>query len=482
MPHIHRLSDLLVNQIAAGEVVERPASVLKEVLENAVDAGARAVEVQLEQGGVRRIRVADDGCGIARDELALALERHATSKIATLDDLEHVGTMGFRGEALAAIAAVARTSITSRAEGASHAWRIEAGREPEPAALDQGTVVDVADLYYNTPARRKFLKTEATEFAHCDDMFRRVALARPDIGLQLAHNGRVIHRLPPSPPAARVAALMGDDFLQHAREVQADAGVLRLAGFASLPAYSRASRDAQYFFVNGRFVRDKLLAHAVREAYADILHGARHPAYALFLELDPAGVDVNVHPAKIEVRFRESRAVHQFVFHAVRRTLAESGAGRAAEVSAPAATAAGAGPGSGAGTLQASPASSAVPQAGFGSAMPPSSVAAGTQAASRSWPPAHAQQGRLAMESASRAYFDFAAGAREAGSAGLPGRSAEHPSAPRPALVETATGEAPPLGYALGQLHGIYILAQNAAGLVLVDMHAAHERILYEKL
>jgi len=482
MPHIHRLSDLLVNQIAAGEVVERPASVLKEVLENAVDAGARAVEVQLEQGGVRRIRVADDGCGIARDELALALERHATSKIATLDDLEHVGTMGFRGEALAAIAAVARTSITSRAEGASHAWRIEAGREPEPAALDQGTVVDVADLYYNTPARRKFLKTESTEFAHCDDMFRRVALARPDIGLQLAHNGRVIHRLPPSPPAARVAALMGDDFLQHAREVQADAGVLRLAGFASLPAYSRASRDAQYFFVNGRFVRDKLLAHAVREAYADILHGARHPAYVLFLELDPAGVDVNVHPAKIEVRFRESRAVHQFVFHAVRRTLAESGAGRAAEVSAPAATVAGAGPGSGAGALQASPASRAVPQAGLGSAMPPLSVAAGTQAASRSWPPAHAQQGGLGVERASRAYFDFAAGAREAGSAGLPGRSAERPAGTHPAFAETPAGEAPPLGYALGQLHGIYILAQNAAGLVLVDMHAAHERILYEKL
>ena len=476
MPHIHRLSDLLVNQIAAGEVVERPASVLKEVLENAVDAGARAIEVQLEQGGVRRIRVADDGCGIARDELALALERHATSKIATLDDLERVGTMGFRGEALAAIAAVARTGITSRAEGASHAWRIEAGREPEPAALDQGTVVDVADLYYNTPARRKFLKTESTEFAHCDDMFRRVALARPDIGLQLAHNGRVIHRLPPSPPAARVAALMGDDFLQHAREVQADAGILRLAGFASLPAYSRASRDAQYFFVNGRFVRDKLLAHAVREAYADILHGARHPAYVLFLELDPAGVDVNVHPAKIEVRFRESRAVHQFVFHAVRRTLAESGAGRAAELHAPAAIGVGAGP-------AASPASGTVPQGGFSSALPPLSVpTAAHHPASRSWPPADARQGRLAMESASRAYFDFAAGARDSGGASLPDRPGEIQSGPRPAPTETATGEAPPLGYALGQLHGIYILAQNAAGLVLVDMHAAHERILYEKL
>ena len=470
MPHIHRLSDLLVNQIAAGEVVERPASVLKEVLENAVDAGARAIEVQLEQGGVRRIRVADDGCGIARDELALALERHATSKIATLDDLEQVGTMGFRGEALAAIAAVARTSITSRAQGASHAWRIEAGGEPSPAALNQGTVVDVADLYYNTPARRKFLKTEGTEYAHCDDMFRRVALARPDIGLQLAHNGRVIHRLPPSAPAARVAALMGDDFLQHAREVQADAGVLRLAGFASLPAYSRASRDAQYFFVNGRFVRDKLLTHAVREAYADILHGSRHPAYVLFLELDPAGVDVNVHPAKIEVRFREARAVHQFVFHALRRTLAESGAGRP-DTAAPAAHA----------TDSASP---PPPPPAWADA---ASAAQHTRPSAGAWHGAPPQQARLAMEPASRAYLEFAAGATRADAGGSAALAAVTTGSARvpgawPATGATGDGAPPPLGFALAQLHGVYILAQNASGLVLVDMHAAHERILYEKL
>ncbi|WP_297360664.1 DNA mismatch repair endonuclease MutL [Thauera sp.] len=473
MPHIHRLSDLLVNQIAAGEVVERPASVLKEVLENAVDAGARTIEVQLEQGGVRRIRVADDGCGIAREELGLALERHATSKIASLDDLERVGTMGFRGEALAAIAAVARTRITSRAEGASHAWQIEAGGEPEPAALNQGTVVDVADLYYNTPARRKFLKTEGTEFAHCDDMFRRVALARPNIGLQLTHNGRVTHRLPPAAPAARVGALMRDDFLQHAREVHADAGVLRLAGFASLPAYSRASRDAQYFFVNGRFVRDKLLAHAVREAYADILHGARHPAYVLFLELDPAGVDVNVHPAKIEVRFRESRAVHQFVFHALRRTLAESGAGRAG------------------GSGESPPAESAQPMEAMrtstggasilsGNALAPAAAPRFAAPGARSGGPMPPEQGHLAMESATRAYFDFAVTA-SAPPAGTAPRSAAPGgvAAPLPAFKP---GETPPLGFALAQLHGIYILAQNAAGLVLVDMHAAHERILYEKL
>ena len=471
MPSIHLLSDLLINQIAAGEVVERPASVLKEVLENAVDAGSRAIDVQLEQGGVRRIRVADDGCGIAKDELALALERHATSKIANLDDLERVGTMGFRGEALAAIAAVARTTLTSRADGSAHAWRIDgADRSVAPAALGAGTVVDVADLYYNTPARRKFLKSESTEYAHCDEMFRRVALARPDIGLQLAHNGRVVHRLPAADHARRVAALMGDDFLAQARALDADAGPLRLSGFASLPAYSRASRDAQYFFVNGRFVRDKLLTHAVRQAYTDILHGNRHPAYVLFLELDPAGGDVNVHPAKIEVRFREARAIHQFVFHALTRTLAESGASLAARDEAEAAPT----------TASAAYALAARAQdehprpfGGYGNAPP--------------------VQGRLAMESASRSYFDFVGRAREPVGA-APAATAEpfRPTAFAPAVGRPAgaiatslpqhADDSAPLGYALGQLHGIYILAQNAKGLVLVDMHAAHERILYEKL
>ena len=470
MPVIHRLSDLLVNQIAAGEVVERPASVLKEVLENAVDAGARAIEVQLEQGGVRRIRVADDGCGIARDELALALERHATSKISTLDDLEHVGTMGFRGEALAAIAAVARTSITSRATGANHAWCIDGNeRSLSPAALNQGTVVDVADLYYNTPARRKFLKTEATEYAHCDDMFRRIALSHPDVGMQLSHNGRVIHRLPPGTPAARVAALMGDDFLQQAREVSAVGGILSLSGFASLPAYSRASRDAQFFFVNGRYVRDKLLTHAVRQAYTDILHGNRHPAYVLFLELDPAGVDVNVHPAKIEVRFRESRAVHQFVFHAIRRVLAESGAGRTEPQTSPSPSAThaqGADFAVAANTTQAA----SVHTSGSGQQ---------SHAGARPCPQSMPQQGRLAMDSASRAYLDFAASAHTPVT-GSDNKVATAPST-TPATVTDHDGT-PPLGFALAQLHGVYILAQNRAGLVLVDMHAAHERILYEKL
>ena len=455
---IHLLPDHLINQIAAGEVVERPASVLKEVLENAMDAGSTAVEVQLEQGGVRRIRVADDGCGIPKDELPLALERHATSKIASLDDLEHVGTMGFRGEALAAIAAVSRMSITSRFDGAPHAWRIDADpRELSPAALNHGTVVDVADLYFNTPARRKFLKSEGTEFAHCDDVFRRLALARPDVALQLSHNGRVSLRLPSGRREARVRSLLGDDFLNAARLVEADAGPLRLTGYASLPAYSRSSRDAQFFYVNGRFVRDKLLTHAIREAYADILHGSRHPAYVLFLELDPYGVDVNVHPAKIEVRFRDSRAVHQFVYHALKRTLAASGAGGLAdEASRPEAPA-------------------------------PTAAAAPAAQQSHHYPPP--QQGRLAMEPAARAYFDFAASARPepaAPQAGfMPTAFAPRAGTPQPATTAPAmpAGDlAPPLGYALAQLHGVYILAQNEAGLILVDMHAAHERILYERL
>jgi DNA mismatch repair protein MutL len=449
MPRIHLLSDQLINQIAAGEVVERPASVLKEVLENALDAGATAIEVQLEQGGVRRIRVADDGCGIARDDLAQALQRHATSKIASLDDLEQVGTMGFRGEALAAIAAVARLTITSRASGAPHAWRIEgADRNVTPAALDQGTVVDMADLYFNTPARRKFLKSEATEFAHCDDVLRRVALARPDIALQLSHNGRVIHRLPATDARRRVAALMGDDFLAQARTVEADTAPIRLSGFASLPAYSRSNRDAQFCFVNGRFVRDKLLTHAVRAAYADILHGNRHPAYVLFLDLDPAGVDVNVHPAKTEVRFREARAVHQFVFHAVTRTLAASGAGAAQSMDAASA------PGE-RNDVAAAPAMHTPPQ--------------------RTWPAQAPVQGRLAMESASNAYYGFASAAT------APNRTTAATLSPAAPTADHNTLEMP-LGHAIAQLHGVYILAQNAAGLVLVDMHAAHERILYERL
>ncbi len=412
MSAIRVMPELLVSQIAAGEVVERPASVLKELLENSLDALATELQVTLEAGGVKRVQVDDDGAGIAADDLALALARHATSKIGSLDDLESVGTLGFRGEALAAIAAVARVELVSRARGAAHAWSVaaEGGAlgAARPAARAPGTTVSVADLYFNTPARRKFLRTEATEFGHCDEAFRRIALARPEIAFTLKHNGRVSLHLKPQELAARAGALLGPEFSAASVVVDAQAGPLRLHGLAGTPQAARNRADAQYFFVNGRYVRDRLLAHAVREAYRDTLHGERQPAFVLHLELDPRGVDVNVHPAKTEVRFRDARAVHQFVFHALQRALAPSAA--------------------------AAPVSYA-------------SVSA----------PGPAIQAALAMHEPAMAY--------------------------RPAPAPLPVSEkAPPLGYALAQLHGVYILAQNEAGLVLVDMHAAHERILMEKM
>ena len=428
MNAIKPLPDLLISQIAAGEVVERPASVLKELVENSLDADARQIDVELMEGGVRSIRVADDGGGIAKTQLALALARHATSKIASLIDLERVASYGFRGEALASIASVARLTLTSRTIDAAHGWRIDAADlSLAPAALSGGTVIEAADLYFNTPARRKFLKQEATEYAHCDEVFRRMALARPDVAFSLAHNRSVKHRLAATDLASRARELLGEEFFAQTRVVEASAGELRLTGFAALPAYSRPGRDAQYFFVNGRFVRDKLLSHAVRQAYADILHGNRHPAYVLFLELDPAGVDVNVHPAKIEVRFREARGVHQFVFHALQRLLA-----------AP---------------LEQL---TTVPAAAY-------ATASGWQ-----------RQTSLAVnEPTLAAFYDFVSAA---GGPGTPQTEVDQATS-RP----EGSGPAP-LGYALAQLHGIFILAQNAAGLVLVDMHAAHERILYERL
>ncbi len=450
MPVIRKLPEVLINQIAAGEVVERPASVLKELLENSIDAGSQSIEVQLTQGGIKQLRISDDGCGIDKDQLALALERHATSKISSLEDLEAVGTMGFRGEALAAIASVARTRITSRARDASHAWRVsEREREPMPAALNAGTVVEVEDLYYNTPARRKFLKSDATEYGHCDDVFRRIALAKPEVGLQISHNGRVNMRLAAGDAERRTREILGDDFMAQARPLLAESGLLRLSGYVSLPAYARSNRDAQYFYVNGRFVRDKLIQHALREAYADILHGSRHPAFVLFLDLDPAGVDVNVHPAKTEVRFREGRAIHQLVFHAVTRTLATP---VQAAVSTPAAVAAYAGP--------------------------------------------REQHALLVEEPGTHSFspdnYAYATSANRGFSASSFERNGRPPSLDSLAALSprfnTAPTELPqttqgaPLGYAIAQLHGVYVLAQNERGLVLVDMHAAHERILYEQL
>ncbi len=428
MPAIRILPDTLISQIAAGEVVERPASVLKELLENSVDAGARAVSVTLAQGGTRQIRVTDDGAGITRDDLPLALARHATSKIQSLTDLERVASLGFRGEALASIASVARVTLTSRSADAQHAWRISAEGgapgAPEPAAHSAGTTLEVNDLYFNTPARRKFLKSESTELAHCAETFRRIALARADVALSLRHNARVSAHYPAADLAARIAAVMGEEFAGGARRVDAGGAELRLHGLASPPAGAKASRDAQYLFVNGRFVRDKLLTHAVREAYADVLHGDRHPAYVLYLEVDPGMVDVNVHPAKIEVRFRDPRAVHQFVFHAVQRALA--------------------------GTAAQSPAALAVPS---GPQLAPSPTTA-------------AWQRSLGVAQPVGAY-----------TAMLSGLAAQRTASP-----DQVDAQEQPLGFALGQLHGIYILAQNRDGLVLVDMHAAHERILYEDL
>jgi len=417
MSAIRVLPELLISQIAAGEVVERPASVLKELLENALDAGAREIQVTLDQGGLKRVQVDDDGGGLAKDELPLALARHATSKIQTLDDLQGVATMGFRGEALASIASVARMSLTSRVTETSHAWSIRAEGTAaaglaEPAARATGTTVLVEDLYFNTPARRKFMRSEQTEFGHCEEMFRRIALARPDIAFTLKHNGRVSSHARTQALGERAAALLGQEFLDSSLPLEAQAGALRLSGLAGSPQAARARADSQYLFVNGRFVRDRMLSHAVREAYRDLLHGERQPAYLLFLDLDPRGVDVNVHPAKIEVRFRDSGSIHQFVMHALKRALS------------PTATEA------------------PVAYATFsGTAM---------------------QQG-FQLSQPVQSYQTFMAAAAQSSS--LP-----------------ASHAAPPLGYALAQLHGVYILAQNEAGLVLVDMHAAHERIVYEKL
>ncbi len=412
MAPIRILPELLISQIAAGEVVERPASVLKELLENALDADSSAIQVTLEQGGVKRVQVEDDGAGIGRDDLPLALARHATSKIHSLDELESVATLGFRGEALASIASVSQLTIASRTADSPHAYTIRAEGpnigEVEPTARAQGTTVTVSDLYFNTPARRKFLRTEATEYAHCDETFRRIALAHPEHAFTLRHNGRVSHALRRAPLGDRAAALLGREFLESSLPVEAAAGALRLHGLAGAPHIARTRADMQYFFVNGRFVRDRLLAHAVREAYRDTLHGERQPAFVLFLDIDPRTVDVNVHPAKTEVRFRDSRGVHQFVFHALQRALAPTAA-------------------------EAPVSYAALPSRG-----------PGIQAA-------------LAMQE--------------------PGMAPRAAPAPLPAAEK-----APPLGYALGQLHGVYILAQNEAGLVLVDMHAAHERILMEQM
>lgn len=438
----------LVNQIAAGEVVERPASVAKELIENSLDAACTRVEIDLEQGGVKRLRVRDDGVGIPPDQLALALSPHATSKVVGLSDLEAVATLGFRGEALPSIAAVSRLTLTSRVEGAASGFAIKVAADggpevPSPAAHPRGTTVDVRDLFYNTPARRKFLRTDKTELSHLDQVVRRIALARSDLGVVLRHNGRALLNLGPAGDAPegerqRLAILLGEPFADQALWLDEQAVGLRLHGWVLRPAFSRGQPDQQFLYVNGRMVRDRLVAHAVRQAFSDVLHHSRHPAYCLFLTLEPRQVDVNVHPAKHEVRFREARQVHDFIFRGLSRRLAAGALFR---------------PGS--------DGSVAIDPASTNPAMGPGDPGLGREPP-RSW-------GRLPLgvgESVA-AYRPW-----------LDDQGPEIPAAPSP----SEEGQSPPLGYALAQIHGVYLLAQCADGLILVDTHAAHERIVYERL
>lgn len=490
---IQPLPDQLISQIAAGEVVERPASVVKELLENAMDAGATTLRIVLEEGGVKRISITDDGCGIPPSELPLALMRHATSKIRSLEELEAVATLGFRGEALASIASVAEMFITSRTADAAHATRIDAQTGVlSPAAGAVGTTIEVRELYFNTPARRKFLKSEQTEFGHCVEMIRRAALARPDVAISVLHNGKAVEHWNATEPAQRVAKILGDGFATAHLPLDERAGPLAVYGCAGLPTASRGRADQQYFFVNGRFVRDKLLTHAVRAAYEDVLHGDRYPSYVLFLDLPPEAVDVNVHPSKIEVRFRDSRSIHQFVFHAVQRALARH-AGASPETTA----------GGHAAHLEPaprSPASFLSTPLGQSPNQPASTGGSGFSSPSSSAPGSTwLRQGRMTQGTLPvaqpLALYDALFGRKDT-SAATPdatpdattatARDAADDSAAPLAGFAAMPSAAPmhdeqPLGFALGQIHGIYVLAQNAHGLVIVDMHAAHERILYEQ-
>lgn len=496
---IQLLSPRLANQIAAGEVVERPASVLKELVENALDAGGRRVDIDVEQGGVRLIRVRDDGAGIPEAELPLALSRHATSKITTLEDLEAVASLGFRGEALASISSVSRLTLTSRTEEQEAASRVEVeGRDMDarvsPAAHPVGTTVEVRDLFFNTPARRKFLRTEKTEFSHLEECLRRQALARFDAGFTLRHNQKVVHSLRPAESQQdqerRIAALCGQRFIDNAVVIDAEASGLKLRGWVALPTFSRSQADLQYFFVNGRVIRDRLVAHAVRQAYRDVLYNNRHPAFVLYLELDPANVDVNVHPTKHEVRFRDGRLVHDFIFRTLHRALADvrpddhfrgavaQSLGRQAEPGSPAQAFAMPGA-AGAVTGERYP-----PGAGShdpASESPPSW--SGNGVASRGG--AGVQRSPWEARDQIAFYQALNQGGLPVDSQGGPGpqdllsHSAAEVTPPR---SPDGVGDEPPLGYAIAQLHGIYILAQARQGMIIVDMHAAHERITYERM
>ena len=472
MPRIHALPDHLVNQIAAGEVVERPAAALKEIIENSIDAGATRIQVELAGGGIRLIRVADNGSGIHADDLPLALSRHATSKIASLQDLEHVRSMGFRGEGLASIASVSRLTLTSRQEGSTAARQVRArdGQiEPTAAAAHPvGTSVEVADLFFNTPARRKFLKSENTEYAHCATMFDRLALANPHIAFELVHNGKTTAKYPAQSQNERITAVLGADFQAASLPIDSGNGILRLHGLIAKPTFAQGRSSQQYCFVNNRFVRDKVMLHAAKQAYRDVLHQQITPAFVLFLELPPEMVDVNVHPTKTEIRFRDSQAVHRLVFHTLNKTLADTRADQTDSVS-------------NAGSLLQHIHSQRLPESGQGefsgspSARPPVAYS-----------PARApQQQRLTLQESRAAWQTYAELYKHSGSEDPELAALEQsrfaPGAEAARLPETHAEEHP-LGFAIAQLLGIYILAQAENSLLLIDMHAAAERVNYEKM
>jgi DNA mismatch repair protein MutL len=456
---IRPLPDTLINQIAAGEVVERPASVVKELVENALDSGARRVDIDLEEGGARLIRIRDDGSGIAAAELPLAVSRHATSKIASLDDLEGVLTLGFRGEALPSIASVSRFSLASRHVDAAHGavLEVEGGRvgEVTPKAHPTGTTVEVRDLFFNVPARRKFMRAERTELSHIEEWLRQLALARPDVELRVSHNGKPSRRWKGDADMLDKAGLsdsrlhetLGEEFANNVLHLDHEGAGLRLHGWIAQPSYNRASTDQQYLYCNGRAIRDRSVAHAVKQAYADVLFHGRQPAYVLFLELDPRRVDVNVHPAKHEVRFRDSRLIHDFVYRTLQSVLAGTRAGQ----------------------VPASPVAESI-----GGLQPSQPSAVG---ASYRWNPPQAPLGLQVADA--RAGFAALYGADA-----LQGQRGPDfdGGAARPPMPASNEATLPPLGYAVAQLHGIYILAESSEGLIVVDMHAAHERIGYEKL
>ncbi|HBP04023.1 MAG TPA: DNA mismatch repair endonuclease MutL, partial [Stenotrophomonas sp.] len=473
---IRPLPEILINQIAAGEVVERPASVVKELVENAIDAGASRVDIDLEEGGVRLIRIRDNGSGIAPEQLPLAVSRHATSKIADLDDLESVATLGFRGEALPSIASVSRFTLSSRRAHDEHgsALQIEGGKigEVTPRAHAPGTTVEVRELFYNVPARRKFLRAERTELGHIEEWLRSLALARPDVELRVSHNGKASRRYKPGDlySDARLAETLGEDFANQAVRVDHSGAGLRLHGWIAQPHYSRASADQQYLYVNGRSVRDRSVAHAVKMAYGDVLYHGRQPAYVLFLELDPTRVDVNVHPAKHEVRFRDSRLVHDFVYRTLKDALADTRAGMSVQdIGAGSAHPVDAG---------AAPMVSSAGASGFGlvRGAAPGAGSSGGGGGFSGWRPQQPLGLQVADAPAAYAALYAAPAGAERGAA-LPPMPTEN-GLP----VTSADAGVPPLGYAIAQLHGIYILAENAEGLIVVDMHAAHERIGYERL